>query len=1203
MDVSAEEGASVGFENHALAVLCADPNDTEMDFDVQDEGGTPDLNEVDETRIGSEIRPSTSPSVDHAYGEEEGGFSSENDHHSRDEQPGYDEDGRESVEAKIEAFSPLLADWNDASMDLEDDEEGSIGSEITQFGKSLHNDMEGESIWPSTAHDQQTGHDEYYRESEWTEIDAFSHLSADQSGSDTDLEDEEEGSVGSQITQFGKSLHTYEMVDEGRWPYRSGSAQQHAGSETSLDADETDDASVGSQIIFGSEADEDRTMDLDEVDEARIGSEIRPSTSPSADRGEEDGGFSSEHHYHCQDAFLTVIVRLMRWFIARDEQPNYDEDGREGVGAELEIFPDMEGESIWPSQPGQDEDDRESDRVEVKTFSPLLADRDDARMNLEDAEEGSIGSEVTRFGKPLHNYMEGEGIWPSTAQDQPTGQDEVDRESVRPEIEAFSPLLADPDDASMDFTDHEIEDGGHVEQVQAVPDRNADMGLYMDRDDRVGVGAEIVGQCFGQEIELVYVNGRNQIDWTREIVPQIGPYGASGWTAILDYVSSDDEDCPSPRLPLRPSPPQPAHPFASNNQGSTVLPPPTFAVPHHVQPEQERHVQSEQERLRRPQQTAGTPRPTPRQQLARPAQPEGGHTAPSHQRTAPPPPPAATPRQQPARPAQPEGVRAVPPHQRPAPPPPPAAAPRQQPARPAQPEGVRAVPPHQRPAPPPPPAAAPRQQPARPAQPEEGRAVPPHQRPAPPPPPAAAPRQQPARPAQPEGVRAVPPHQRPAPPPPPAAAPRQQPARPAQPEGVRAVPSHQRPAPPPPPAATPRQPPAPDNFAQSGPSRSRQSAQGGSTEDSATPKRGPNVRIGYRSRKRSNVGQPQRQQRDEKLDIASAVRELLRDLEESGALPEQVQQFQQQQLPRYGPRAGVLEYDTVGDMGSTWNKRLLDVTLELCSTHALLSVANGLKVRHALRTHLRLRRSKFIKKALDRFPDADLAEEKRIAVNRYNRQHNVTIPSFLLQTRSDEPSQRHDSRLGGLEYFSHEPSVQRNFVRMSQMDPAIHSDDESSGGGQLVARHPAWRSRHTVVTDFFRVPDILTFASHFRTVGCKHRLPGQLPAVRTHLPAISDIRHSRIPVGLPENLYDDQWLRRYKEDEPLLYGTLKVQPPIDLRSLQFSGSVMTYALSSHFTSQLIFRIALADWSSRRATRRLEPREWLASNLDTQGCLQ
>lgn len=113
-----------------------------------------------------------------------------------------------------------------------------------------------------------------------------------------------------------------------------------------------------------------------------------------------------------------------------------------------------------------------------------------------------------------------------------------------------------------------------------------------------------------------------------------------------------------------------------------------------------------------------------------------------------------------------------------------------------------------------------------------------------------------------------------------------------------------------------------------------------------------------------------------------------------------MQQFQRRQLPEYGPRAGVLEYDTVGTMGSKWNKRLLDVTLELCSTHPILAVANALDVHTALKTNLRHRRLKFIKNALNRFPDPDLEEQKRTEINRYNRQHGVTIWIVLVSDTS-----------------------------------------------------------------------------------------------------------------------------------------------------------------------------------------------------------
>ncbi|KAJ7163174.1 hypothetical protein C8R46DRAFT_1221960 [Mycena filopes] len=274
-----------------------------------------------------------------------------------------------------------------------------------------------------------------------------------------------------------------------------------------------------------------------------------------------------------------------------------------------------------------------------------------------------------------------------------------------------------------------------------------------------------------------------------------------------------------------------------------------------------------------------------------------------------------------------------------------------------------------------------------------------------------------------------------------------------------------------------------------------------------------------------------------KHEIAGAVRKLCDSLEETGALPDQVKQFQERQLPRYGPRQGRLEYDTVGDMGSKWNKHLVDITLELCSVHPVLAMADASDVYKALTTHLRYRRQNFKRDALNRSPDPDAEEERRLETNRYNRQHN-----------------RHDSRLFGLSSYQHEPTVKRNLGIMRDMDPAVHSKDESKSDGRLVAHHPVWRSRAEVVKDFFRVPDTLLFSTHYRSRGCKHRRRGQLPAIRTHRMETNSA--SRIPVGLPENMYDEQWLQRYQEDEPLLYGTLKVQPPIDLGSIKFSGHVM-----------------------------------------------
>jgi hypothetical protein len=67
-------------------------------------------------------------------------------------------------------------------------------------------------------------------------------------------------------------------------------------------------------------------------------------------------------------------------------------------------------------------------------------------------------------------------------------------------------------------------------------------------------------------------------------------------------------------------------------------------------------------------------------------------------------------------------------------------------------------------------------------------------------------------------------------------------------------------------------------------------------------------------------------------------------------------------------------------MGSVWS-----------STHTVLATANASDVLKALKSHLRYRRLNFKQRALNRSPDPELEEQRRLDINRYNRQHNVTI--------------------------------------------------------------------------------------------------------------------------------------------------------------------------------------------------------------------
>lgn len=118
------------------------------------------------------------------------------------------------------------------------------------------------------------------------------------------------------------------------------------------------------------------------------------------------------------------------------------------------------------------------------------------------------------------------------------------------------------------------------------------------------------------------------------------------------------------------------------------------------------------------------------------------------------------------------------------------------------------------------------------------------------------------------------------------------------------------------------------------------------------------------------------------------------------------------------------------------------------------------------------------------------------------------------------------------------------------------SDDEVNEEGDFVAPRPCWRNNHPIIRDFFHVPDILHFARRFQEDGCKHRMPGQLPGIRIHSDRV-DIK--ALPAkGLPENFYDEKWLRDYRKRDPLRYADLNVADPIDMRLLRFSSRVYRY---------------------------------------------
>ncbi|KAJ7656926.1 hypothetical protein DFH06DRAFT_1132137 [Mycena polygramma] len=1091
MDFS-DDGESIGCEIRSFSPIADD--DVGMDSVVEGEATAGNMSlDLDDAHLGFTIRSFSASTAD--ISEEEVGFGAElsfqhyDSHHGQPSQD-EDDDEEESVGPEIAGFSPPLANQCNSRMSSDDGE----AREPVEVGKclcaSIGSAMEfGSEI--SWAQQDQHIQDEADHETHQPPAPLVDQYDA---GINSD-DDEDEASIGSELTDFG------DMEDDGRWPNRPESMQQieQPGSETSFNCDESDGVSIGSEIDLGSEISQPHHDHFEEDGDNRgsLRSEIR-SFSPIADddvgmdsvaEGEATAGNMS---LDLDDAHLGFTIRS---FSASTADISEEEVG---FGAELSF----QHYDSHHGQPSQDEDDGEEESVgpEIAGFSPPLAalEADQVMVDLRDEIVATSISHNVSAGTALVDYRSSDNEHEaSSPQGQPLALRSPQHHYVDalpsnddPHVPHWQPCFPAPPEQGAPQSISSMRTSTlsqrSVRQRHRPPSPYRRPGLsppngVTPRQRPVRERPPQQGQASPQDHPVpppfsgaplcqspVQEGSPSQVPPPHRPIPlpQNGatlcqrpvPQRHRQESPYRRPLPSPPNDPPPRQRPIQERPPPHGPPSAHH----WPVPPfpngsaPRQQPPHHVPPHQR-------------------PVPPPRPQ---PVQDHSNQQVSPHRRPVPPP----SSRQQSAHEHPPQHV---PPHQRPVPPP------RQQPV---PDHSNQQVPPHRRPVPPP----SSRQQPAHERPPQH---VPPHQRPVPPP------RQQPV---PDHSNQQVPPHRRPVPPP----SSRQQPAH----ERPQHVPPHQRPVPP------PRQQPVPDNSAQ--PDEQRPSP--------TTPKR----RKG-RAWKRLNIGLPGRKPRSQKLEIASAVRELLDDLKESGALPDQVQQFERQQFPSYGPRAGALEYDTVGDMGSIWNKRLVAVTLELCSTHPLLSVVDGLDVRRALQTNLRHRRSLFIRRALNRDLDPALAEQKRIALNRYNRVYH-----------------RHQSRLSGLSFYAHEPSVEQNFKLMEEMDPAIHSEDESCGGGQFIARHPAWRSRAPVVKDFFQVPDVLSFASHFRKVGCEGRLPGQLPAIRTHLAATSDLADSRIPVGLPQNMYDEQWLRRYKEEEPLLYGALKIQPPIDLRTIKFSGPVM-----------------------------------------------
>ncbi|KAJ6616069.1 hypothetical protein B0H10DRAFT_1414733 [Mycena sp. CBHHK59/15] len=928
----------------------------------------------DEASVGSEIdKFPTTQNNNHEVRYEENGIGSEfrAQNHAHYEQPERDWDDQESVGSEIRGLSSLSA--------VNDDEEMSIGSEINS---------------PSYSHYEQLEQDWDDQESVGSEIRGLSSLSA--------VNDDEEMSIVSEINS--PSYSHYEQLEQD-WDDQESVGSEIRGLSSLSAVNDDEEMSVGSEINCPSYSHYEQ-LEQDWDDQECIGSEIRGFSSISAEGHDEEinvgSEISTQNHSHY-------------------EQPERDWDDQESVGSEIRGLSSTSAEgndeeiSVGSEistqnyshyeQPERDSDDQESVGSEIRGLSSLSADNDD--------EEISVGSEINSPSySPNSSVLDvtmdfighgGDGVG-NVVKEFESVQEDTAATSSQPQVQ-FDQGSGSVWDSLVGYGSSEDEDEDFPSLKERLlppqlPEPQYAVPTAADRSSTSSLPHHAVTQ--GPPLPMHHAESyvspprpRGSAMPHPHLVPPLPNHGS---------IPTPQRRCQERPAqfpgqggavpPLRSSP-------TSHQRHFLAVPPPrrrdTLPLYQRQQPDHSvptlRQGDTLSQRLVPPPRTSPNSRQQP-QPVHAVAPPRLGDTVPPHQRPVPPPRTSPTSRPQPVHGVKhPRQGNILPLHQRPVPPP------RTSPTMRQQPQSVHSVPPprqgdtlppHQHPVPPPCTGPTSRQQPVHSVlHPRQGDTLPPHQRPVPPPRTGPTSRQQTFHGApHPQQGDTVPPHQRPVPPARTGPTSRQQPFHGVpHPQQGDTVPAFQRPVP-----------PMPDLGNTPGPQHSPpvspqyNTAHPPPQKSPAPPKnsRRRTIQIdSSRARKRSNIGLPKRKQQSEKLILAEAVRELLGGLEECGALPDQVQQFQQRRLPRYGPRAGVLEYDTVGTMGSEWNKRLTDVTLELCSTHPVLATADASDVLAALKPHLRYRRANFKKNALNRSPDPELEEQRRLDINKYNRQHNT----------------------------------------------------------------------------------------------------------------------------------------------------------------------------------------------------------------------
>ncbi|KAF8990176.1 hypothetical protein BDZ89DRAFT_1152062 [Hymenopellis radicata] len=251
--------------------------------------------------------------------------------------------------------------------------------------------------------------------------------------------------------------------------------------------------------------------------------------------------------------------------------------------------------------------------------------------------------------------------------------------------------------------------------------------------------------------------------------------------------------------------------------------------------------------------------------------------------------------------------------------------------------------------------------------------------------------------------------------------------------------------------------------------------------------------------------------------VKRAVRSFMKTLDLRRANSTHVRKFNKHGKRKYAPsEEGQLFIDMDNNMGSRYNKRCKDIILQRFRASPTNIPANTPPT--------------MIIKAIQTF-------------YKHLKDYHIDNPApRMMQTTLLRRRRR------GLAYYKRDASAAKALELLNQIPYSAMSDDEADrNSSEFLVKTPIWRSRDPRVTKLFTFPDHLYISWRFQPNSEHTRSSGQLPRVRRDKGHIAF--DGEVPVGLPMNLYDSDWLK----GQPQLYKDhLAVQKPIDLDDYVFS---------------------------------------------------